>query len=50
MEIKAKNLNNMQQIFKVAVFTGVFGFYAYRFATYSGTFTQSVVCAIPYAC
>ena len=40
----------MGQIIKVAIFTGVFGFYAFRFATYSGTVAPSVVCAIPFAC
>ncbi len=50
MEIKSKNLNKMRQIFKVVVFTGAFGFFAYRFATYSGTFAQSMICALPYAC
>jgi len=40
----------MGQIIKVAIFTCVFGYFAYRFATYSGTFAQAVVCAIPFAC
>ncbi len=40
----------MGQIIKVALFICVFGFFAFRFATYSGTFAQAVVCAIPFAC
>ena len=40
----------MRQIIKVAIFVGAFGFFAYRVATHSGTFAQSVLCALPYAC
>jgi len=40
----------MGQVLKVAVFTGLFGVFAYRVATYSGSLAQSVVCALPFAC
>ncbi len=40
----------MGQIIKVAIFTGAFGIFAYRVATYSGTLAQSLACALPFAC
>ncbi len=49
-KVRATNLNKMRQIIKVAIFTGAFGFFAYRVATDSGTFAQGVLCALPFAC
>ncbi len=40
----------MGQVIKVAIFIGMFGFFGYRFATYSGTLAQSLICALPFAC
>ncbi len=40
----------MEQIIKITIFIGAFGYFAYRVATYSGTLAQGLICALPFAC